>query len=164
MILMEVSSICRSSECLHFTFEYKVFISIPSTMQKNMYVLVFFLFTSVYSTNVEKYTSKFNSVDLNVAVRNERLVNAHFNCLMKGLKCTPDGELLRRIIPEVIVDGCAHCTKDHLEGARKIVSYLTRERPELMRALLKKFDPDMKFRIKWAAFLKEQGFTTYDFR
>lgn len=71
---------------------------------------------------------------------------------------------LPEIIPEVIVDGCAKCTKEHLEGARKIINYLSRERPELMRALHKKYDPDMKYRIKWAAFIKDQGFNYFDFR
>lgn len=61
-----------------------------------MNIFIFLLFASVYSKSSEKYTSKFDSIDFDVAVRNERLVNAHFNCLMNGKHCTPDAELLRR--------------------------------------------------------------------
>lgn len=44
----------------------------------------------------EKYTTKFDNVDIDEILNNDRLVNSYFKCLMDQGKCTPEGEEVKR--------------------------------------------------------------------
>jgi hypothetical protein len=43
----------------------------------------------------EKYTTKYDNVDLDEILKSDRLLKNYFNCLMERGTCTPDGEELR---------------------------------------------------------------------
>lgn len=44
----------------------------------------------------EKYTTKFDNVNIDEILNNDRLVNSYFKCLMDQGKCTPEGEEVKR--------------------------------------------------------------------
>lgn len=44
----------------------------------------------------EKYTTKYDNVDIDEILNNDRLVNNYFKCLMHNGKCTPEGEEIKR--------------------------------------------------------------------
>lgn len=44
----------------------------------------------------EKYTTKYDNVDIDEILNNDRLVNNYFKCLMSTGKCTPEGEEIKR--------------------------------------------------------------------
>lgn len=43
----------------------------------------------------DKYTTKFGNINLDEVLKNERLLNAYYKCLLDGTGCTPEGEELR---------------------------------------------------------------------
>jgi hypothetical protein len=43
----------------------------------------------------EKYTTKYDNINLDEILSNERLYSKYVECLKTGEKCTPDGKLLR---------------------------------------------------------------------
>jgi hypothetical protein len=43
----------------------------------------------------EKYTTKYDNINLDEILNNERLYSKYVECLKTGEKCTPDGKLLR---------------------------------------------------------------------
>lgn len=40
-------------------------------------------------------TSKFDNVDIDAIIKNERLLQNHFNCLLEGKGCTPEADEIR---------------------------------------------------------------------
>lgn len=42
-----------------------------------------------------KYTSKYDNVDLDQILKNDRLLNNYVKCLLEKGKCTPDGAELK---------------------------------------------------------------------
>ena len=44
----------------------------------------------------EKYTTKFDNVDVDQILSNERLLKPYLNCLLKDDRCTPDARELKR--------------------------------------------------------------------
>lgn len=43
----------------------------------------------------DKYTTKYDNIDLDEILNNERLYKRYFNCLANRGKCTPDGKELK---------------------------------------------------------------------
>jgi hypothetical protein len=43
----------------------------------------------------EKYTTKYDNVNLDEILNNQRLYSKYLECLKTGQKCTPDGKLLK---------------------------------------------------------------------
>lgn len=43
----------------------------------------------------EKYTTKYDNVDLKEILKNDRLFNSYYKCVMGKGTCSPDGQLLR---------------------------------------------------------------------
>ncbi|KAL3289151.1 hypothetical protein HHI36_003588 [Cryptolaemus montrouzieri] len=106
----------------------------------------------------EKYSTKFKDVDIDSILKNDRLINAYYKCLMEGQGCTPEGEELSNILPEAIQTGCEKCTDDQKLGAKKVASFLIKEKPDLWENLVSKYDPDGTFREKFKEQLKNEGF------
>lgn len=57
--------------------------------------LCFILVCALAVEAQEKYSSKFGSVDLDEVLKNERLLNSYYKCLLDGSGCTPEGDELR---------------------------------------------------------------------
>lgn len=58
-------------------------------------VPLLFLVIAVASTVAEKYTTKYDNVDLDEIVKSDRLLKNYVNCLLEKGKCTPDGAELK---------------------------------------------------------------------
>lgn len=43
----------------------------------------------------DTYSSKFENIDIDGIIKNERLLQNHFNCLLEGKGCTPEAEELK---------------------------------------------------------------------
>lgn len=60
-------------------------------------------------------------------------------------------------IPPALEDGCAACTKDEKEGILKVITFLIKEKPEWWKEIAEKYDPEGKFKTKYAEKLAEKG-------
>lgn len=45
--------------------------------------------------NDEKFTTKYDNMNLDEVLKNDRLINKYVQCVMETGSCTPDGELLK---------------------------------------------------------------------
>lgn len=59
----------------------------------NLSLLV--LFAIVLARPSDKYTTKYDNIDLDEILSNDRLLKNYFDCIMDRGKCTPDGQELR---------------------------------------------------------------------
>ncbi|KAJ8983042.1 hypothetical protein NQ317_013247 [Molorchus minor] len=89
-----------------------------------------------------QYTTKYDNIDLDQILKNDRLLNNYVDCLLEKNKCTKDGAELKKILPEAIKNGCSKCNENQKNGAKKIIHFLIETKPALWRALEVKYDPD----------------------
>nr|CAD7575924.1 unnamed protein product [Timema californicum] len=91
----------------------------------------------------EKYTTKYDGVNLDEILSNERLLKGYVDCLLadKDDSCTPDGKELKAIIPDAMTNKCAKCNDKQKEGAKKVINYLRENKPEDWKKMQTKFDP-----------------------
>ncbi|KAL3289147.1 hypothetical protein HHI36_003584 [Cryptolaemus montrouzieri] len=102
--------------------------------------------------------TKFKNMDIDEILRNDRLIQHYFKCLMDGKPCTPEGEELRKNLPEVIRSGCSQCTQEELIAARKVATKMRNDHTEMWNMFLDKYDPGALYRHKFAKELKQDGF------
>jgi len=106
----------------------------------------------------EKYTDKYDNIDLDEIISNERLLSNYFKCLMDEGKCTADGAELKKILPDAIKTKCAACSEKQKQGADKMVKHLYHNKPELWKKLEEKYDPEHVYRNLYKDEAKKYGY------
>ncbi|XP_045480806.1 ejaculatory bulb-specific protein 3-like [Harmonia axyridis] len=124
----------------------------------NVFVICFIaLFGFVLCRPDEKYTSKYDNVDVDEILKSERLLNNYYNCIMTGEACTPDGKELRMNMPDALKTGCSKCTDKQKGMSKKVVNFLLEKKPDMYKKLEDKFDPEGVYRMKYKAELEAEG-------
>lgn len=90
----------------------------------------------------EKYTTKYDGVDLDEILKSDRLFNNYYKCLLDQGRCTPDGNELKRILPDALQTDCAKCSEKQKSGTEKVINYLIDNRNDQWQNLQKKYDPE----------------------
>lgn len=93
----------------------------------------------------DKYTTKFDNIDLDQILKSDRLFNNYFKCLLDQGKCTPDGRELKRLLPDALQTHCSKCSDRQREGTDRVVRYLIDNKPQQWETLRKKYDPQNVF-------------------
>lgn len=57
----------------------------------------------------DQYTTKYDGVNLEEILKSDRLLNNYYKCLMDTGKCTPDGNELKRRLPDALKTDCSNC-------------------------------------------------------
>nr|CAD7601939.1 unnamed protein product [Timema genevievae] len=122
----------------------------------------------------DKYTTRYDNIDVNAILKSERLLNNYVKCILKDERCTPDGKLLQggstvrvvtisptralvtpmlprvsEVIPEALGNECAKCNEIQRKKVGEVLGYLLQERRDIWDQLLLKFDTDGSFRKKY---------------
>ncbi|XP_049287110.1 ejaculatory bulb-specific protein 3 [Anopheles funestus] len=90
----------------------------------------------------DKYTTKYDGVDLDEILKSDRLFNNYYKCLLDQGRCTPDGNELKRILPDALKTDCAKCSEKQKTGTEKVINYLIDNRKDQWENLQKKYDPE----------------------
>ncbi|XP_058062023.1 ejaculatory bulb-specific protein 3-like [Anopheles bellator] len=105
----------------------------------------------------DKYTSKYDGIDVDEILKSDRLFNNYYKCLMDEGRCTPDGNELKRILPEALQTNCAKCSEKQRAGAIRVLNYIIENRKDQWKVLQKKFDPENKYIEKYREDAKKEG-------
>ncbi|XP_075981771.1 allergen Tha p 1-like [Anticarsia gemmatalis] len=97
----------------------------------------------------EKYTSKYDDVNVDEVLENPRLLKGYVDCVMERGKCTSEGKELRDHMKDAIATGCSKCTEAQEKGATKVIDHLIKNEPAIWRELCAKYDPEGKWRKKY---------------
>ncbi|XP_055545336.1 ejaculatory bulb-specific protein 3-like [Wyeomyia smithii] len=92
-----------------------------------------------------QYTTKYDNIDVEEILRSDRLFNNYYKCLMDEGVCTPEGNELKRVLPEALENKCAKCSEKQRETSTKVINNLMENRPEQWKSLRAKYDPDNKY-------------------
>uniref|UniRef100_UPI003BB98AA3 chemosensory protein 14 precursor n=1 Tax=Tribolium castaneum TaxID=7070 RepID=UPI003BB98AA3 len=97
------------------------------------------------------------NIDLDEILKNDRLTRNYIDCVLGKGKCTPEGEELKRDIPEALQNECAKCNEKHKEGVRKVLHHLIKNKPNWWQELEAKFDPKGEYKQKYNKLLEKEG-------
>ncbi|KAJ9585927.1 hypothetical protein L9F63_020435 [Diploptera punctata] len=112
------------------------------------YLCVFLLLT-VGCLCQDKYTTKWDSIDVDEILNSKRLLNNYVKCLLDQGPCTPDGTELRKTLPDALETDCSKCSEKQKEISDKVIQYLIDNRSEDWEKLEAKFDPEGTYRQKY---------------
>nr|CAJ01514.1 hypothetical protein [Pediculus humanus corporis] len=70
----------------------------------------------------EKYSTKYDNIDLDSILKNDRLLQNYVNCLLDKGTCTPEGTDLKKVLPDALENACAKCSEAQKRGAEKKLS------------------------------------------
>ncbi|XP_049832419.1 ejaculatory bulb-specific protein 3-like [Schistocerca gregaria] len=99
----------------------------------------------------DKYTTKFDSVNLDDILNNDRLLNKYAQCLLDAddRNCTPDAKELKKAIPDALTNECAKCSEKQKAGTEKVTKFLLEKKPDLWKQLEAKYDPNGEYRKRY---------------
>lgn len=101
------------------------------------------------------YTSKYDNIDIDAILANNRLFKNYLDCLLEKGKCNEEGSTLKSVIPDALVTNCAKCNDRQKTSVRKVVRHLIKERPAEWQALLAKYDPKGVHRHNYQHYIDE---------
>ncbi|XP_055542306.1 ejaculatory bulb-specific protein 3-like [Wyeomyia smithii] len=90
----------------------------------------------------DKYTTKYDGVDVDEILKSDRLFNNYYKCLMDQGRCTPDGNELKRVLPDALKTDCTKCSEKQKAATEKVINYLIEKRPKQWATLQEKYDPE----------------------
>nr|QEI46807.1 chemosensory protein 9 [Galleria mellonella] len=86
--------------------------------------------TKGHFSEESKYTNKYDGVNLDEILTNERLLTGYIKCLLEQGPCTPDAKELKNNLPDAIQNDCKKCTNRQQQGADQVMGYIIDHRPD----------------------------------
>ncbi|XP_050078776.1 ejaculatory bulb-specific protein 3-like [Anopheles maculipalpis] len=120
-----------------------------------LYIVVALALVGVVAA--QQYTTKYDGVDVDEILKSDRLFNNYFKCLLDEGRCTPDGNELKKILPEALKTDCEKCSEKQRNGAIKVINYIIQNRRTQWDALQKKYDPENKYIEKYREQAQKEG-------
>lgn len=105
----------------------------------------------------EKYTGRFDSINIQQILGTDRLFRNYFNCLMDKGKCTAEGKELKRLLPDALKTNCEKCTDKQREGVDYVLQHMINKKKEEWKQLQAKYDPDNVYTQQYREFAKTRG-------
>uniref|UniRef100_R4G512 Putative chemosensory protein csp8 n=1 Tax=Rhodnius prolixus TaxID=13249 RepID=R4G512_RHOPR len=94
----------------------------------------------------DKYITKYDDVNLDEILNNERIYVKYFLCLKGEGKCTPDARELKVSLPDALRTRCEKCSEKQKIGSEKILRFLLEKKPADYLELERIYDSDRKYR------------------
>nr|ARJ35777.1 chemosensory protein 2 [Cyrtorhinus lividipennis] len=119
--------------------------------------LILFVLAAVVSCALaaDQYTTRYDNIDLDDILKNQRLYKKYYECLVGKGKCTPDGKELKEHLPDALKTGCSKCSEKQRSGSEKVIKYLLKNKPQDYAALEKIYDPQGSYKKKYEAEAKK---------
>ncbi|KAL3276414.1 hypothetical protein HHI36_011798 [Cryptolaemus montrouzieri] len=105
----------------------------------------------------DDYGMKYEDFSLEVLMTNERLLKNHFECIFDNKGCTPEAADFKKHIPEIMETCCSRCSPKRLEQAKKFTQFLIDNKPEILKKVFAKYDPDKIYRKKCSGDIEKGG-------
>ncbi|XP_014226079.1 ejaculatory bulb-specific protein 3-like [Trichogramma pretiosum] len=120
-------------------------------------VLCMAVVAMVMGADEVKYTTRFDGIDIDQVLHNDRILKSYINCLLKDASCSPDARELKRLLPDALATNCEKCSEKQKAGAEKVIAFLAKNKPETWTEILAKYDKDNVYRTKYAEQAKKLG-------
>ncbi|XP_046418790.1 ejaculatory bulb-specific protein 3-like [Neodiprion virginianus] len=111
-------------------------------------VIFLTLFTLVFANN---YSSKYDNVDVDRILSNDRILTNYIRCLMEEGPCTAEGRELKKTLPDALSSECSKCNEKQKSTAEKVIEHLRVKRPRDWDKLTAKYDPRGEYKKRYEA-------------
>ncbi|EDW09278.1 ejaculatory bulb-specific protein 3 [Drosophila mojavensis] len=119
-------------------------------MKASLVILLLGVFAALALARPEKkYTNKFDNVNVDEVLSNNRILNAYIKCLMESGPCTAEGRELKKLLPDALESECSKCTDVQRRNSNKVINYLRTNKPREWTMLLDKYDSKGIYRAKY---------------
>ncbi|KAK4885671.1 hypothetical protein RN001_001942 [Aquatica leii] len=108
----------------------------------------------VISFPQNKYTNKYDNLNIESILQNDRVLNNYIKCLMEEGPCTAEGRDLRRTLPDALSSGCSKCNSKQKDVAEKVIKHLMTKKKRDWDRLTKKYDPKGDYKKRYEAQVK----------
>nr|QUP79548.1 chemosensory protein 2 [Monochamus saltuarius] len=112
-----------------------------------LFVVVLALVVSIRAD--EKYTTKYDNVDLDEIIKSDRLLKNYVNCLLDKGNCSPDGTELKKVLPDALLTDCSKCSATQKNGSKKIIRHLIDNKADWYKELEAKYDKEGVYKKKY---------------
>lgn len=97
----------------------------------------------------DKYTTKYDNVDLEEILHSDRLFLNYFKCLLDKGNCPPDGRELKNVLPDALQTECSKCNDKQKKNAEKVIKFIKANKPQEWKELTAKYDPNNVYSTKY---------------
>ncbi|XP_063385788.1 ejaculatory bulb-specific protein 3-like [Cydia fagiglandana] len=101
----------------------------------------------------QQYYNRYDNVNADSIVQNERVLLAYYKCVMDKGPCTKDGRNFKRVLPETLSTACARCSPKQKVIVRTLLLGIRAKSEPRFNDLLDKYDPDRSNRDDLYKFL-----------
>nr|AXF54072.1 chemosensory protein 4 [Dendroctonus armandi] len=115
---------------------------------------VFLVLSALLVLIPAQYTSKYDNVDVDKILKNDRVLTNYIKCLMEEGPCTPEGRELKKTLPDALASACSKCNDKQKSTTEKVIRHLQTRRAKDWDRLSKKYDPEGVYKQKYEAELK----------
>ncbi|XP_061396797.1 ejaculatory bulb-specific protein 3-like [Musca vetustissima] len=105
----------------------------------------------------DKYTTKYDNVDVDEILKSDRLFKNYYNCLIDQGKCTPDARELKKSLPDALKTECSKCSEKQRQNSDKVLRYIIDNKPEEWKVLQAKYDPEQTYYNKYKIEAEKRG-------
>ncbi|TDG46423.1 hypothetical protein AWZ03_007197 [Drosophila navojoa] len=124
-------------------------------MKASLVILLLGLFAALALARPEKkYTNKFDNVNVDEVLTNNRILTAYIKCLMDKGPCTAEGRELKKLLPDALESECSKCTDVQRRNSNKVINYLRINKAKEWDELLDKYDSKGIYRAKYEKHVK----------
>ncbi|CAH1988471.1 unnamed protein product [Acanthoscelides obtectus] len=103
------------------------------------------------------YTSKYDNVDVERILKNDRVLANYIKCLMEEGPCTAEGRELKKTLPDALANGCSKCNDKQKQTAEKVIKHLMTKKAKDWERLSKKYDPEGVYKKRYEELLRKSS-------
>nr|AXG21596.1 chemosensory protein 3 [Agrilus mali] len=119
--------------------------------------LVFTIFIVYSSGDGSDYSKKYENLDLDSILSNERILKNYINCFLDKGPCSPEARDFKKDIPVFMQSKCADCTVVQRKVVLRASKFLIEKKPDEWKLLLSKYDPSGEYETFLLEELKKQS-------
>ncbi|CAH2089584.1 unnamed protein product [Euphydryas editha] len=116
------------------------------------------VFSLFMTTVVLGYDEKYDKIDVDKILNDDALLTSYANCFLDKGPCTEQfSSDYKEMLPEVISDGCAKCTKKQKQAFKKVLTELSKNKLNLLLEIQKKYDPNGQYKETMKKVMEEDA-------
>nr|QJT73564.1 chemosensory protein 5 [Encarsia formosa] len=97
----------------------------------------------------DQYTTKYDNIDVEAIIKNERLLKNYVGCLLDNNPCTPEGTELKKNLPDALETNCKSCSDIQKRISDRLTHFLIDNRPDDWALLEQKYDPTGSYKKQY---------------
>lgn len=110
---------------------------------------IFFALVVVVVVSADKYTNKYDDIDVDRILQNGRVLTNYIKCMLDEGPCTNEGRELKKTLPDALSTDCSKCNQKQKVTAEKVINHLRTKRPRDWDRLVTKYDPNGQYKKRF---------------